>query len=751
MLKRPNRTPLTLSAYFANGMYHYTVTLCPLNFLPQFSAAELPEKTCIYSTVIGLINVSNHSLGGEIVEFLVQSLKENLRKCEWEKARLLIRLFADLVNANVVSPGSLLNLFENLIDVMLDDNIPQVRSDYYVFTVLSALPFVGRKLSKEKESDLDSLLNTIETYMPKRSKAHLSGIKVWSSDSPHPQEEYLDCLWSQIQRLKQDKWNERHINRVYLSFETKLEEGLQHNVPQIIPPPHEANFIYPMPRSVFRLFDYTDCPEGSALLPGVHAIERFLVEESILNTINLFYYDRKDCARSIMAFPGAHKLPYEYMVIEVILGELFKLPTPTHLEIFYGSLLLELCKLQPQTIPQVLAQGVELLFDRIGTMNGICNDRMASWFAYHLSNFQFRWNWSDWESAVKLDPLHPKVKFIKESLVRCMRLSYHGKVMDIVTDTFHPLCPPDPAPVNKYAPMVDTKEGKVYNALQVEFQNRSGDSMALLSGLGDADGGEEVSPVLKVDVYVNSLLNFSSKSFSHLFAALGRSVFKLSTDLVIIFFGCNRCRSQLQALCSTLECQEQLLRSFFDVWGSHQQLLIVAIQKLLKADVITAESVANWIFSDAMSSEISKSYVWEILHETIARKKRSIKALNSDLVKEKSKLAKYQGGDVKGDDGMDSGNGQADDDDDVPSEEKIERMEERLDNMVAALKNLMIFVLTKCVTMITGHISRCESDGKPFKDYWFRWSIYRLQSVLFEVSFLKLIVSTDCNCVHFFS
>lgn len=32
---------------------------------------------------------------------------------------------------------------------------------------------------------------------------------------------------------------------------------------------------------MFRLFAYTDCGDGEPVLPGSHAIERFLVEEDL--------------------------------------------------------------------------------------------------------------------------------------------------------------------------------------------------------------------------------------------------------------------------------------------------------------------------------------------------------------------------------------------------------------------------------------------------------------------------------------
>lgn len=64
-----------------------------------------------------------------------------------------------------------------------------------------------------------------------------------------------------MEKLKLDGWVEKHISRPYLAFDSILCEALQHNLQQISMPPHHDGMHYPIPNVIFRLFDYTDCPE----------------------------------------------------------------------------------------------------------------------------------------------------------------------------------------------------------------------------------------------------------------------------------------------------------------------------------------------------------------------------------------------------------------------------------------------------------------------------------------------------------
>ena len=74
--------------------------------------------------------------------------------------------------------------------------------------------------------------------------------------------------------------------------------------------------MYPLPTVIFRMFDYTDCPEGP-ILPGQHSIERWLIEEQLRHMLMANYTERKECAAQLLSYPLKNKIPLEYIIVEV--------------------------------------------------------------------------------------------------------------------------------------------------------------------------------------------------------------------------------------------------------------------------------------------------------------------------------------------------------------------------------------------------------------------------------------------------
>ncbi|EEB13531.1 Nuclear cap-binding protein subunit, putative [Pediculus humanus corporis] len=648
-------------------------------------AIKMPEKCTIYTTLVGLLNVKNYNFGGEFVEYLVRNFKESLKGCRWDSARYSLRFLADLVNCHVIAAGSLIQLLSNMVEASMEEGVPQVRKDWYIYAVLCTLPWIGRELYEKKEQALDNLLLTIQ---------------------------YLDCLWAQICKLRQDNWQEKHIPRPYLAFDSALSEALQHNLPNILPPPHHESYIYPMPSVIFRMFDYTDCPEGP-ILPGSHSIERFLIEEHLHQIIEMFHLERKECAAHLLNFPYKSKIPLDYCIVEVIFGEIFHMPNPRYLEICYGSILIELCKLQPSTMPQVLAQATEILFMRIDMMNTSCFDRLVSWFSYHLSNFQFRWSWEDWSECLTLESDHPKPKFVQETLHKALRLSYYQRIKDMVAEPFENLLPPKPEICYKYTldEAGHLPGSNVANQIIAKIRAKCApeEIIGLLKELPNPDTEDESGDTrfnpLKIEVFVQTLFFLGSKSFSHSFAAISKfhHVFKI--------------------LGESEEAQICILRNLYEVWHQHPQMICVLVEKMLKTQIIECSAVANWIFSKEMSKEFTRMYLWEILHLTIKKMNKHVTRVSRELSDARERLG-------RGESDSDSDNENKNNDEkEKPTEEMVDRMEEKLEAAQADQKNLFLIIFQVNYLNLSEHLVRCDTDGKDFDTHWYRWTIGRLQQV----------------------
>ncbi|KAI4798129.1 hypothetical protein KUCAC02_022258 [Chaenocephalus aceratus] len=546
-------------------------------------ARLLPEKLSVYTTLVGLLNARNYNFGGEFVEAMIRQLKETLKNNLYNEAVYLVRFLSDLVNCHVIAAPSMVAMFENFISVTQEEDVPQVRADWYVYVVLSCLPWVGKELYEKKDVEMDRLFSQVDGFLKRRVKTHVSMLQVWTAEKPHLQEEYLDCLWAQIQKLKKDRWQERHILRPYIAFDTQPAPF----TPRDTSPAPST----PMPHVVFRMFDYTDAPEGP-VMPGSHSVERFVIEENLHCIIKTHWKERKTCAAQLLSYPGKNKIPLNYHIVEVIFGELFQLPAAPHIDVMYTTLLIELCKLQPGSLPQVLAQATEMLFMRLDSMNTSCIDRLINWFSHHLSNFQFRWSWDDWSDCLTTDLEKPKPKFIKEVLEKSMRLSYHQKDHESSSSL-----PGYPASITVGDAIKNRATNEEILAILKEVPNPNQED--------DDDEGESFNP-LKVDV------------------ALGKF------------------HEVLKALTENDEGKVHILKVVYEAWKNHPQMVAVLVDKLIRTQIVDCAAVANWLFSQDMAHEFSRLFVWEILHSTIRKMDKHVQKIQQELEEAKDKLEKQQ-------------------------------------------------------------------------------------------------------------
>ena len=256
-------------------------------------------------------------------------------------------------------------------------------------------------------------------------------------------------------------------------------------------------------------------------------------------------------------------------------------------------------------------------------MNVCCHDRFVNWFAYHLSNFQFKWSWDDWIETAALEPQHPKAKFIIEVLLKCMRLSYHQRITEVVPEQFDCFVPVKPKPMFKFD-LDSGVDSAGFDAAQqlIAIIKTKGSSEEVVDSLKnlpnplrETDDMEPPYNPLQIQVFVQTLLHLGSKSFSHAFA--GTTKFLKVFEVLIG---------------SQEEAQMLVLRELKDVWDSHQQMMVMMVDKYLRTQIVQCAAVANWIFSKDMLPEFTKNYVWEILHATIRKMNKHVAKVHSNLL-----------------------------------------------------------------------------------------------------------------------
>ncbi|CAH8643708.1 unnamed protein product [Heterobilharzia americana] len=362
--------------------------------------------------------------------------------------------------------------------------------------ILYGLPYSGHLLAAHDPSALNDVLGTIEVYMTKRQRTHVSLLRVWESDDPHPQEDSLDCLWAQICNLRGAGWVEKVTWRLYDSFPSLREHGQPHKLSPLTPPDYDTEVIYPLPSVVFRMFDYTDVidqdendiipnsesssdPMKSArethVLPGAHTIERFLIDEHLAILMNNLSFNRVMCAKALLGLKTRAKVALNYMIIEAIFAGMFTLPRPPVQHgnlLFYGSLLIQLCHEAGKTIPLVVAQAAEVVFERLENMKPVCIGRFIEWFSYHLSNYQLQWGWREWSSCLTQEPMSPQRRSITETLCRLIRFSYYENVKRLLPKSFYILLPPQPTVINKYEKNPELPSARAFLRLVDSMRSR---------------------------------------------------------------------------------------------------------------------------------------------------------------------------------------------------------------------------------------------------------------------------------------
>lgn len=132
-------------------------------------------------------------------------------------------------------------------------------------------------------------------------------------------------------------------------------------------------------------------------------------------------------------------------IVEGLFTQMCALPFPPFSPVYYGTLFADLCRVKDSRLPAKLLVAVKAMFQHADELDPEIFDRLTDWFAFHLSNFGYKWNWQEWAvyaDSEMVEKFPFRALFCKDVISRCVRLSYHDRVKSILPDEMKVFLPP---------------------------------------------------------------------------------------------------------------------------------------------------------------------------------------------------------------------------------------------------------------------------------------------------------------------
>lgn len=282
-----------------------------------------------------------------------------------------------------------------------------------------------------------------------------------------------------------------------------------------------------VPKDTKQTNGVTADPTLSGLPPTYNAgadrplVERFVLRSYIADIVDNFSTNHVMAAERLLTIPMLQKVDDE--IVEGLFSQLCAMPEPTFAPVYYGTLFVDLCRVKDSRLPIKLLTAVEAMFQDASLFDPESFDRLTEWFSFHLSNFEYKWNWSDW--AVYADPdmvdkFPFRAHFCKDVLARCIRLSYYERVLDVVPEEMKFFLPPKPNTGNRSRfdqvineNLMKVVTGKDKQEAKVVKERLS--AMIPVNGSVDDSEEQKKANMLRLSALIRSILQAGCKTLSH--------------------------------------------------------------------------------------------------------------------------------------------------------------------------------------------------------------------------------------------
>ncbi|KAI0662877.1 cap binding protein 80-PB [Cubamyces menziesii] len=646
----------------ANQIFEYTPANVPaVTEAFRVGVTEQPFKVPYYAALLRLLHdrpvgdaaPGSPSFGRQVLEDFWKGFQAFLDKQAWRETRLCVHFFAHLTVARVISVQSMFELLKSFTAVLDEFGVSHGRAAKAGLCAAEGLMIAGPVIKQDPSLDVSEIITALQTYIDstKDAKTLVQPVVQLFTDSPilEHAEEWLDCALAALQTLNASDFVQTADSypQPYLSSPPWTEESF--NLPGVLVPPEVIELdglttesgedAQPKkeewPQCYVRLFD-------NDLTPDPTTPAGFAIRSTMIDTIDIFEVNRKECARLLLelpkwTIPGTFKArpgappqspvegkdwQLESTILETILGSTFMLPESTYKAIYYIALITELCKSSPQTVGPAVGKSIRRLYALLADgLDVEVAHRFAEWFAVHMSNFGFQWVWKEWIPDLVLVPQHPKRTFMRRAVEFEIRLSYHDRILRILPE---PMREPDAQVISAEAPGPDYEYDEPTHPHHESAQSilnlirgraKPEDVMSHLESLRNSlmETTENVDSVLR-SILVQSLLHIGSRSFSHFLNAIERYLPLLR----------NLAAGQISTNGNAnLEARTDIMSAVAKFWRNSRHMINIVFDKLMQYQIVDPTDVVAWTFThcayvtEGTRKATFNAFQWDLLKSAL--------------------------------------------------------------------------------------------------------------------------------------
>lgn len=399
---------------------------------------EQPFKIPFVAATVLFAHTEKPEVAKEVIERAGAQLQEHLDKGQWRGVKLSMRFLACL--CRLFDQEGIFAILDELFGRAVDLQTASAEDTVgieLVKIILLTVPYVLASTDNDPTIQAKAVAILEKTDVVASTTHELENLvdpySALNEDTERPMacNSFISLLQRQLQDEAANGWPLKCIPRI---FDPALRPATKHSdsngeingntladlskitFPAIsVPSPVNQGVRLIFPDLFFSV--YADQEIES--VPPTSNVASCLMRDAIVDTINILDFNREQTSKFLniidsfwadgtfaqKATPfdklrdleqGRPSWKQEDVAIDAVFSQIFTLPAPEHKLVYYHSLITEICKISPSAIAPSLGRAIRFLYRSLELMDLELAYRYMDWFAHHLSNFEFRWKWTEW-------------------------------------------------------------------------------------------------------------------------------------------------------------------------------------------------------------------------------------------------------------------------------------------------------------------------------------------------------------------